>query len=118
MIITDELVFTCCKNMKDAVVDKIKKAQRGQLTFTDDCIRANDEALGVDRNWNARRSLEEGRDLTHYGANGISEVMMMVQLQKHKERSRNRMFMLTNVVVWQASSSRWKDAWKEMAKRP
>ena len=42
------------------------------------------------------------------------EVMMQIQLEQHKKTPRERRFSLLNMVVWQAASSRWKEAWKEM----
>ena len=80
LIITDYMIFACCKTMQEALTLERKGARTGKYKFTDNCIRSNDEALGINRNWNARRSLEEGRDLTQHGADGLMEVMMQLQL--------------------------------------
>ena len=92
-----------------------KLMERGDRKATVECIMANDERLGENRNFLARRSLEEGRDLTLLAANGLMEVMMDIQLAKHKQQERLKRFCLMNAIVLRPNCSQWKEKYKEMA---
>ena len=64
LIITDKNVFACCKHYAKSLRNQGVFVREKQKSITDNCIITCDDTVGVNRNKAARRSLDEGRDLT------------------------------------------------------